>query len=141
MPLEAHEIVARLEEWAEEVLKDPHTGLPPDAKLRIRPASAGTLVGHTGPRNDPPATGVRRRGFNLRFAFGSENDAEDAALADRFLAAIGADPTLGGRFDARDAELAEVRDGSPDEKAEAADEYGDNYAVVRIVRIAITDFI
>ena len=96
--METSEIVRRLDEWARAEMIDHRTGVPPIAKLEIRPSSS-----FTGGES-------RTRGFNLDFAFApSEPDEAIQAVAPRLRTALERDPTMGNRFPAGSVELAGVR--------------------------------
>jgi hypothetical protein len=96
--MDAYEIVRGLDEWARQAMIDERVGVPPDAKLEIRPSSSSTVAdAHT-------------TGFNLDFTFAS-SEPDDAinAVAPRLRRALQKDATLGGCFPAGTVELAEVR--------------------------------
>jgi hypothetical protein len=93
--MDAYEVVRRLDEWVREVMVDERTGVPPDAKLDIKPSSSSRMGG------------VRTRGFNLELRFApNETDETIEAVAPLLQRAVKQDPTLGRRFAAGTVELA-----------------------------------
>jgi hypothetical protein len=109
--LEPHEITDRLDDWVADVLKDERLGLPPDAKLQVRPSSSmGSLFGYVVESKSEPTTGIRSRGFNLAFKFRDDEDPELVdEVPDRLREAIESDPTLGGRFSSGDVDYRDCR--------------------------------
>jgi len=96
------EIVRNIDEWVpREALIDPHVGVPPDAKLDVRPSPHGFdfLYGPIPPGESEPDGGIRYRAFELRIAFPEHAEPREIkAVEARLEHLLGADSTLGGRF-------------------------------------------
>ena len=101
------EIVRNLDEWVREALIDPHVGVPPDAKLDVRPGF-DFLCGPIPPGESEPDGGIRDRAFELRIAFPAHAEPREIeAVVPRLEDALRADSTLGGRFRPGDVRLGE----------------------------------
>ncbi len=96
------EIVRNLDEWVREALIDPHVGVPPDAKLDVRPSPhrfPDFQYGPIPPGESEPDGGIRYRAFELRIAFPEHAEPREIkAVVARLEHLLGADSTLGRRF-------------------------------------------
>jgi len=105
------EIVRNLDEWVREALIDPHVGVPPDAKLDVRPSPHRFPASPYEPMphgESEPDGGIRYRAFELRIAFPEHAERREIeAVVARLERLLGADPTLGGCFRPGDVRLGE----------------------------------
>lgn len=123
----------RLKEWVDEILTDDRTGVPPIAKLAVRPTSH-FVMGHM-PAVQAPRSGRRTRGFNLEFSFPPSTEPNEIdEVVRQVRAAIDADPTLDGRFGHGQVEVAEHRPVDQDKGT-----YGQGSALLSL-RLRVTDF-
>jgi len=122
------EIVRNLDEWVREALIDSRVGVPPDAKLDVRPSQLPFLMGPIQPGESAPDGGIRYRAFDLAIAFPAHAEPREIeAVVPRLEDVLRADPTLGGRFRPGSVRLRE------DERVESeAGWYGERSPLVTV---------
>lgn len=110
--MDATAIREQLEDWVEQTIKDPNTGLPPDAKLTMDWSAGGRgfLIGPISEGRSEPDGGVRTRVIDMRLKFASLTPRREVARAlDRLTTSMQRDPYLGGRFHPAKARYRDAR--------------------------------